>query len=250
VGESLIGCSGWSYRDWQGRFYPHGLRSHDHLAYYSKRFNTVEVNMTFYRFPTAKAVLGWREATPDGFMFAVKMNRVITHYRRLRNVGRYVASFMGSIAPLGDKLGPVLIQLPPDLSPDHDLLERFLDLLPRDGAYAIEFRDRSWLTSRTYGILDENDVATVLTDPPGPPSDVRMTSDLCYVRWHGRGSPSYRYTRAELEGWADFLQELPVGRVFGYFNNDVGAAAPHNARTLQDLLPEPRKVEQRSLLGR
>jgi uncharacterized protein YecE (DUF72 family) len=77
-----------------------------------------------------------------------------------------------------------------------------------------------------------------------------MTSDLCYVRWHGRGSPSYRYTRAELEGWADFLQELPVGRVFGYFNNDVGAAAPHNARTLQDLLPEPRKVEQRSLLGR
>jgi uncharacterized protein YecE (DUF72 family) len=212
------------------------VRTGDLLAYYSHKFRTVEVNMTFYRFPSIKAVHHWYESTPEGFTFAVKMNRAITHYRKLRGVERYVDSFISSLSPLEEKLGPVLVQLPPDLSPDHALLERFLSDLPRPHDYAIEFRDREWLTSRTYAILEKYSVAAVLADPPPPGPEVRSTADLCYVRWHGRQGPGYVYPRSELKKWAELLQSLSTDRVFGYFNNDVGAAAPRNARSLLGLL--------------
>jgi uncharacterized protein YecE (DUF72 family) len=174
--------------------------------------------------------------TPDHFVFAVKMNRVITHYRKLRNVARYVSSFLSALSALAEKRGPILIQLPPDLSPDHVLLERFLGSLPRPGPYAIEFRDKAWLTSGTFRLLERNDVAVVLTDPPPPRSDVPVTSDLSYVRWHGRSGPGYEYSTEDLENWAEVLERLPVKNVYGYFNNDVGAKAPRNALALQDLL--------------
>ena len=192
--------------------------------------------MTFYRIPTARAVHDWYIDTPEHFVFAVKMNRVITHFRKLRNVTGYLDSFMNTLSELREKRGPVLVQLPPDLAPDHALLEDFLTNLPSPGPYAIEFRDRDWLSARTYRLLEREGVAVVLTDPPPPRSDVPLTADMCYVRWHGRSGPEYEYSARELERWSMILRRLPVDNVYGYFNNDVGAKAPRNALALQNLL--------------
>lgn len=231
-----IGCGGWSYEDWHGRFYPADIRAQDLLRYYSMRMDTVEVNMTFYRFPTSRAVHGWYANTPDHFVFSVKMNRVITHYRRLRDVTRFVDSFMNTTSALAEKRGPTLIQLPPDLPPDHALLDNFLGTLPPSGPYAIEFRDRHWHSARTFRLLERTDVAVVITDPPAPRSDIPATADFCYVRWHGRSGPGSDYSTKELEQWAELLQRLPVDEVNGYFNNDVGGRAPRNALALKNIL--------------
>ncbi len=192
--------------------------------------------MTFYHFPTPSVVNDWYSNTPDDFIFSVKMNRTITHYRKLRDVDRYVESFVNIMSGFEGKLGPILVQLPPNLPPDNVLLEKFLMALPRSASYAIEFRDRSWLTSRTYDLLERNGVALVLTDLPAPRSDAVVTADLCYIRWHGRSGPGYAYSMEELKVWAGILLDLPVDSVFGYFNNDVGAAAPRNALALQHIL--------------
>jgi uncharacterized protein YecE (DUF72 family) len=239
-----IGCSGWSYRDWMGRFYPDRIRSGDLLRFYSQRFSTVEIDMTFYRFPSAKAVKAWYERTPHDFLFSAKMNRLITHYRKLKGVEDSLGSFLDVMSGLEEKLGPLLVQLPPDLAPDHALLEGFLALLPEGYRYAVEFRDPGWLGTRTYRLLEKYGMALCLVDSSRARIEGPATASFAYVRWHGRGSAAYDYGPAELEEAAEALRELPVNEVFGYFNNDVGAHAPFNAMAMDERLAVKGKVPE------
>jgi uncharacterized protein YecE (DUF72 family) len=234
VSRHLIGCSGWSYPWWEGNFYPVGVRERDHLAYYSRKFPTVEVNMTFYRFPTVHIIEGWRDSTPEDFIFAMKMNRTVTHFKKLKGAERMTDSFISSVDNLGEKLGPILLQLPPDLGPDLVLLEGFLSSLPVR-QYALEFRDKKWIQRSTLRLLERYNVAIVMTDPP-PPESPLITAEFAYVRWHGRSGAGYEYDVRELREWADLLEPLDVKTVFGYFNNDQGGAAPRNAQSLNELL--------------
>jgi len=236
--RAFIGCSGWSYPWWSGNFYPPGMSYRDFLRHYSRVFPTVEVNMTFYHFPAPAAIASWKRSTPDGFIFAIKMNRAITHNRRLKGVSGLVRSFLGSVSGLDEKLGPVLIQLPPDLGPDHRLLSSFLDALPSSVQFALEFRDNTWMTERTYDLLRAHHIALVLTDPP-PPSRPITTADHTYIRWHGRSGPGYEYSDEELEEWASMVEQLPSRSIYGYFNNDRGGAAPRNAMALGRRLGRP-----------
>lgn len=230
-----IGCSGWSYRDWVGRFYPQGTPADGMLELYAQRFGTVEIDMTFYRVPGAATAERWAERTPDDFVFAAKMNRAVTHYKKLQGTDRAVGSFFRPLERLGEKLGPVLVQLPPSLSPDHELLDGFLRSLPARHRYAVEFRHPGWLTSRTYRVLEEQGVALCLADRARERPELVVTAPFAYVRWHGR-SASYSYTTEELREWAGLLGSLDVDGVYGYFNNDAGARAPSNAAALSGML--------------
>ena len=208
--------------------------------FYAERFGTVEVNMTFYRLPTSRTVRKWYDLTPPDFVFSAKMNRGITHYRKLQDSDKLVRSFLDVMNGLEEKLGPILMQLPPELGPDLGLLETFLASLP-PLQYAVEFRDRDWLQPATLRLLERYGVALVLTDPP-PPDHLAATADFAYVRWHGRGGASYEYTERELNDWAAALRDLSVDEVYGYFNNDQGGAAPRNAAALSSLLQEHKVV--------
>jgi uncharacterized protein YecE (DUF72 family) len=245
VGRVWIGTSGWSYPHWRGSFYPPSLPSRDWLSYYSERFDCVEVNASFYRLPSAETLREWAESTPDGFAFALKGRRLITHARRL-DADRALRTFLEQARLLGSKLHVLLWQLGPTFERDTPRLARFLERLPSDVAHAVEFRHRSWDDRDVEALLQEAGVARVLTGPGRPPD--RLPHDLVYVRFHGRdGDAAYRYPRAALRDWASFLaradrQGLPA---YAFFNNDGGARAPHNASTLVDLLEHPRLPPRR-----
>ncbi|WP_019176861.1 DUF72 domain-containing protein [Methanomassiliicoccus luminyensis] len=235
MGRYHIGCSGWSYRDWMSSFYPPGIPAGEMLPWYARQFGTVEVDMTFYRIPGPETVAAWKGRTPSGFVFAAKMNRAITHYKKLRGADSLVRSFMSSLEPLDARLGPVLVQLPPSLAPDQQLLDDFLSSLPRDRKYAVEPRHSGWYSPRIYRILERHGAALCIADRARGGAEHVPTAPFAYVRWHGR-SASYSYTADELENWARLLASLNVDDVYGYFNNDAGARAPRNAATLIGML--------------
>ncbi|GAV32141.1 uncharacterized conserved protein [Coriobacteriaceae bacterium EMTCatB1] len=241
-GRLLVGTSGWSYAHWTGVLYPPGLPSAERLARYSQVFSTVEVNSTFYRTPTERAVDAWRTQTPDGFVFAAKGPRLVTHVRRLRNVGDAVSSFLDRVGRLGSKLEVVLWQLPPSLSRDDALLEGFLTLL--DGTpmrHAIEFRHESWLDQGVYARLREHDVAMVNVSGETLPAVSCSTASFVYARFHGL--PLYRgaYDETALAPWAELLaRERAAGRdCYAYFNNDAEGHAPKDALRLLRMLGAP-----------
>ena len=233
-----VGTSGWQYRDWRGRFYPEGLPQRRWLEHYATRFPTVEVNASFYHLPTAETFTHWRVATPPGFVIAPKMSRFVTHIRRLRGCEEPVGTFLERARHLEDKLGPVLVQLPPTLRADVPLLEDFVHLLQPETRWAIEFRHGSWRSDDVQRILDARGVALVLADRPGARVPEVVTGGWSYLRFHQgtREGPGYR--REKLVRWADRIVGLPAGDVFAYFNNDAGAAAPRDAEILSRLLAE------------
>jgi uncharacterized protein YecE (DUF72 family) len=233
-----IGTSGWVYRDWNGRVYPRGLPQADQLCWYAERFSTVEVNASFYRLPKAETVERWRDQTPDGFEFSLKMSRYVTHIRRLRDAEEGVDRFWTIATRLGAKLGPVLIQLPPTLPADEALLTAFLDTLPGAMRPAFEFRHRSWDTDAIRDRLDRAGAAWVLADRPGARVPLWVTGGWSYVRFHQGRRSSAGYPRTKLRRWADRLAELPVDPVYGYFNNDPGGAAVLDARSLRSMLTD------------
>jgi uncharacterized protein YecE (DUF72 family) len=232
-----IGCSGWNYDDWRGRIYPSSGSTANWLSIYAEQFDTVEVNATFYRLPQAKAVERWADTTPEGFCFAVKGSRYLTHVRRLRGPAEGIRRFESRIAPLrrAGKLGAVLWQLPGTFTRDDQRLEHFLSRL-EPGRHAFEFRHRSWFVEDVYSKLRENGAALVIADRgPDAPPDWIETADWAYVRFHhGRGRRG-NYSRRELHDWADRLQGAS-GDVYAYFNNDWEGFAVDNARALAGLL--------------
>ena len=235
----FIGTSGWYYDDWQGRFYPEGLSGAKWLEFYSCQFPTVELNNSFYRLPTERAFTRWYESTPVDFTFAVKVSRFITHIKRLRDSEEAEKNFIGRAKILGEKLGPILYQLPPNLRRDDSLLESFLSSLPQEIRHVIEFRHESWLDEEVFNILRRYKAGLCVFDMPGFTCPPVATVDFAYVRFHGSEALfSSCYTDDELAEWADKITNMAVKleAVYIYFNNDVSGFAVENAVTLRSYL--------------
>jgi len=226
-----LGTSGWQYRDWRGRFYPHDLPQAQWLEFYAERFRTVEVNNSFYRLPSAETFAAWRRRTPDDFVFVVKASRYLSHIKRLLDPEDPVDLFVSRARELGDKLGPVLLQLPPTFSAAPERLTRALDRFRRHGVrVAVEFRHDSWFTEATYDLLRDHDAALVLADRKSHQSPLVRTADWTFVRFHeGAAHPRPRYGDSALATWVDRLRGDDEAWVF--FNNDPGCWAVENART-------------------
>jgi uncharacterized protein YecE (DUF72 family) len=228
-----VGCSGWNYADWRGRFYPPGLPARRWLAHYATRFDTVEVNTTFYRLARPAAVAAWVAETPEDFLFAVKASRYLTHMRRLQDMERGVERLYAGIAPLvgSPKLGPVLWQLPANFHRDDDRLAFALARLP-PGRHCCEFRHPSWFAPPVYDLLREHAVALVYGDDPRRPFQaLELTAPWTFVRFHhGHRGRRGNYSEAQLG------EVRRHAEVFAYFNNDWEGFAPRNAKRLRRLL--------------
>jgi uncharacterized protein YecE (DUF72 family) len=232
-----VGTSGWQYASWRnGAFYPKGTPQREWLHYYARRFATVEVNNSFYRLPEAETFDHWRESSPTGFRFVVKASRYITHVRRLRDCREPLELFWRRASRLKEKLGPVLIQLPPNFRVDLSRLEAFLRVLPPGMRAAFEFREGSWRNEDVLALLDGAGAAWVLADRPGWRVPVIITGGWAYIRFH-QGQPRRpSYTRQKLRRWAERIEGLEARDTYVFFNNDEEAAAPADAATLIDLL--------------
>lgn len=239
TGKCFIGCSGFSYSHWQGLFYPEDLPKSRWFSYYASNFKTVEINSSFYHLPRESTCAKWAEQAPKGFTYTLKMWRAVTHYQRLKNAKEPLNTFISHITPLKDKLGVILVQLPPSLHKDTSLLESFLSLLPRDFSFAFEFRHKSWYEDETYELLGKFGSHFVIHDYQGKPSPRIVIGRLAYTRFHGpKGDYTGSYEAEVLKDWAQFFKsKLKEGKdCFAYFNNDFQAFAPKNAQTLKKLV--------------
>ncbi len=235
MSELRIGTAGWSYDHWTGPFYPDDLADDQRLGFYQARFDTVEVDNSFYHLPARAAVEAWRRQVGAGFRFAVKASRYITHMKKLKDPVESTARFFAAIAPLGEHLGPVLFQLPPHWRADPARLAAFIDALPGGIRYAFEFRDERWWTDEVAGVLAERDCAFCLFDLAGRQSPPTVTTDLVYLRLHGPEA-AYRggYPDADLDHWAERIRDWRAEdrSVWCYFDNDADGHAPRDAERL------------------
>jgi uncharacterized protein YecE (DUF72 family) len=256
MGVIRLGCSGWDYRDWADVFYKD--KDESKLRAYSRIFNTAEINSTFYSYPQPGIVFGWAKYTPQDFKFAVKLNRLITHEKMLeisKGVGDDLKRFCELMGPLQEtgKLACILIQLPPGMKFRKDSIEAFLKKLPLDLRFALEYRNETWLTDEAHNLLTDYNIAAVAVDEPLLPPETRLTADIAYVRWHGRGKTmwyNYRYSKDELADWVPKLKEMSQNaEVYGYFNNHYHSYAPENCVDVLEMLgaatPEQMKAKQR-----
>ena len=240
----FLGTSGWSYREWVGPFYTKEDKSL--LRAYTRVFRTVEIDSTFYRYPTKGMVMGWTRYSPDGFVFTAKLPKLITHEKKLGLAGDVRADlerFMEIMEPLslGGKLGCVLIQLPPSFNYKPIELETFFKMLPSNVKFAVEFRNLSWMREETWSLLEKYTVAYAIVDEPLLPPETHFTSSITYFRWHGRGAEpwfDYRYSTKELEPWIPKVKEAmeKVRTVYGYFNNHFHGYAVENCLQILEML--------------
>jgi uncharacterized protein YecE (DUF72 family) len=237
VRAARVGCSGWSYRDWRRVLYPEGLPPSRWLERYASSFDTVEVNATFYRLPEKKTVRAWTEQVPDGFLFAVKASRYLTHMRRLRGIKKGLDRFWARLEPLrgSGKLGPVLWQLPERFERDEETLAATLAILP-EARHCFEFRHESWFSPAVYELLEEHAASLVVAhDARRELPPVAPVGPLVYLRLHygsrGRGG---NYSDGELATWRRRIASWRARRdVFAYLNNDWRGFAPSNAAKLR-----------------
>jgi uncharacterized protein YecE (DUF72 family) len=253
----LLGTSGWSYKDWVGPFYTEKDKSM--LKAYSKVFQTVEIDSTFYRYPSKGAVMGWAKYSPEGFVYAAKLPKLITHEKKLdlsEGVEEDLQKFIELMEPLSlsGKLGCILIQLPPKFDYKPKELEDFFKKLPTHVKFAVEFRDLSWMRNETWLLLEKYQVAYTIVDEPLLPPEMHFTSDIAYFRWHGLGTRpwyNYRYAVDELEPWVPKIVEAAekVERVYGYFNNHYHGYAVENCLQVLEmlgvLLPQQAEVKNK-----
>jgi uncharacterized protein YecE (DUF72 family) len=239
-----IGTQGWSYADWVGSFYPPGAKQEDWLPFYGRVFDTVELDTTFYHPPRPSVVRSWERHSPAGFRFAAKVPQRITHESRLSNMGEHLKAFVDSLAPLGEKLGPLLVQLPAEFERDEGtvgVLDRFLAAASRDVRLAVEFRHVSWQVPGTGELLRRHRAALAWTEWRDLPRLSEVTADFLYLRWLGDRREIERYDRvqvdraAEFGAWqADLERVLPeVREVYGYFNNHWAGHSPASANEMK-----------------
>ncbi len=236
-GKIFIGTSGWSYKEWEGPFYRKSEKNK--LRAYSQIFETVEIDSTWYRYPSKGTVMGWLRYSPSDFVFTAKIPKLITHDKKLGlegEVKKDLDSFLELMQPLqlNGKLGCFLIQLPPSYEYNPENLESFFELLQPQYKYAVEFRHLSWMREETWKLLNKYEVAYVNVDEPLIPPEVHLTTDFTYFRWHGKGKNpwfNYKYTKDELDPWIPQVKEVAVKvrMVYGYFNNHFHGYAPENA---------------------
>ena len=237
--ELRIGTSGYQYDHWKQRFYPEDLPKKQWFGWYADRFDTVEINNTFYHLPKVDTFKAWHDQTPPGFRYAVKFSRYGSHIKKLKDPEGPIQQFVDGVAHLGAYLGPILVQLPPRWHVNVERLERFLAAAPRDQRWAVELRDPSWLCDEVYAVLRAHNAALCLHDMlPDHPREI--TADWVYLRYHGdhyQGSYSHQFLAAEARRIKEYLRDHMD--VYAYFNNDQNAYSVFNALDLRrDVLNE------------
>ncbi len=236
-----VGTSGWSYDHWQGVLYPHGTPVRDRLSYYLRRFHTVEVNSTYYRWPRDSTFAHWKERLPAGFRMTVKAARGLTHFQRLYRPEGWLSRISAGLEQLGDRRGVLLVQLPPRLAYDHARLEYFLGQVPPWIQVAMEFRHPSWHREEVFALLEQAGAGYCVMSGAHLPCVLQATAPFVYVRLHGP-DPQHlyggSYSEDDLRWWADRIREWQAMSrdVFAYFNNDWEGTAVRNADTLRSLL--------------
>jgi len=248
----FLGTSGWSYREWEGSFYRKGEKNK--LRAYSQVFHTVEIDSTFYRYPSRGTVIGWLRYSPSDFVFSAKIPKLITHDKKLGLEGDIQSdlnAFLEIMQPLqlDGKLACLLIQLPPSYDYNLENLETFFQKLQPQFKFAVEFRNLSWMRNETWELLKKYEVAYANVDEPLLPPEVHLTADFAYFRWHGKGKRpwfDYKYEKKELEPWVPKLEDTSkkVKKIFGYFNNHFHGYAPEDCLNLierLELLTEKQK---------
>jgi len=239
-GVIYVGTSGWNYQHWRGVFYPPDIKDANMLGYLSGRLPTVEVNSSFYHLPRETSITHWRDTVPGNFKFSLKASRFITHIKRLADAEEPVNTFLSLARGLGDKLGPILFQLPPGFKLDIARLAAFINILPKEFRYAFEFRNPAWQTEEVYELLEKNNMAFCIFDLGGLFSPVKVTADFAYLRLHGP-EVAYcgKYTDAFLSEWSGtFLRWSGDKFVYCYFDNDMLGYAAENALTLNKMVSE------------
>jgi len=236
-----IGTSGWSYDHWHGVLYPPGIRPQERLAYYVGRYDTVEVNSTYYHWPAHATFAGWFRRIPDNFLMTVKAPRGLTHRQRLYAPEYWLKRIWGGLSHLGAKCGVLLVQLPPDMMYDHARLEYFLQRTPAGLRVALEFRHPSWHREEVFNLLERHGAAYCVMSGAKLPCILRATAPFVYVRLHGP-DPHHlyggSYSEDSLRWWAERIREWAAmpREVFAYFNNDGEGNAVRNATRLRELL--------------
>ncbi|HUK79592.1 MAG TPA: DUF72 domain-containing protein [Nitrososphaerales archaeon] len=240
-----VGCSGWSYKDWQGIFYPQGLAAKDYLGYYSKVFNCVEIDSSFYRIPNQFMVNQWRANTPQGFLFSPKLPKKITHENKLKNSESTLVYFYSVLSKLKDRLGPIAIQLPPSIkvSTHLDVMKEFVSLLSPEFKHAIEFRHKSWFVPEVYALLKRNNIAMVWSLNQYVETPAEVTSDFIYLRMVGDREITeftgiQKDRSSDMERWATAVKENSSKFESGYvfFNNHFAGFSPESANEFRRLL--------------
>ncbi|MEJ2739620.1 MAG: DUF72 domain-containing protein [Dehalococcoidia bacterium] len=237
--QYYVGTSGWHYEHWKGRFYPGSLPKSRWLEFYSGKYITVELNNSFYRLPTVETFTKWKNTVPEGFKFAIKVSRFITHIKRLKEVEEPLSKFLSHADYLDDKLGPLLYQLPPNMKYDYHLLERFLSTLPQHYSHIFEFRHKSWMQDDIFKLLMKYHVGFCVFDMPDFTCPIVATGDTGYIRFHGnQGLYSSFYSDEDLDIWVRRIREMrgDLSEVYIYFNNDAEAYAVFNAATIRRML--------------
>jgi uncharacterized protein YecE (DUF72 family) len=236
----FIGTSGWIYKGWAGTFYPPEVKSAKQLEFYAQKFNTVEINATFYRLPLPTTVQGWRKRSPDEFVFALKGSRFITQMKKLNVERASIKIYFDRVKHLKEKLGPILWQLPPNLGFNAERLDRFLSIVPKKLHHAVEFRHPSWYErEETFQVLRAHGAAHVGVSSLRMPMNFTVTARFIYLRFHGlQQGPAHDYTEEELRPWAEHCRRCVAQglAVFTYFNNDWNTRAPLNAEMFRRLV--------------
>jgi uncharacterized protein YecE (DUF72 family) len=254
----LLGTSGWFYKEWIGPFYDKASKMFSH---YSRFFRTVEINSTFYQYPSRGTIYGWLRTAPPNFVFSAKLPRLITHEKRLdpaQKIENHLLRFLELLNPLktGGKLGCILIQLPPsfDYQREHINFQAFLKILPDEYKFAVEFRDLSWIREETWKLLKKHNVAYCIVDEPLLPPEIHLTAEFAYFRWHGRGRKpwyDYQYSEEELKRWVPRITKVQdrVTKIYGYFNNHFHGYAVENCIEILEMLniatPLQKKAKER-----
>src|SRR4030042_3929776 len=226
-----VGTSGYGYREWKGKFYPEKISPREMLRFYSERFNTVEINNTFYHMPTEGVLSSWAEQVRSDFVFAIKAPQVITHLKRLRNVGEETEYLFGSLSVLGRKLGPVLFQLPGSFHVDRPALEAFLDLIPNNMSCAFEFRSPSWLDVEILDLLRKRGCSLCIADSDeNPTNEIISTAPWGYLRLRRSD-----YTDVDLSQWMERILSQKWERAFVFFKHEEEAKGPEMAMRFREL---------------
>ena len=234
----FVGTSGWQYRHWRHVFYPDKRPQREWLPFFAERFQTVEVNNTFYNLPERSVFEHWRTETPDDFVFALKMSRYLTHLKRLHDPIDPVRRFMERAQALGPKMGPILLQLPPRFRANLELLDASLDVFDPSVRVAVEFRDESWFQPETQSVLERHRAALCLADSPRRNQPALRTAGWAFIRFHeGAGSRAPGYERSALAAWVTRIAQMwpQTADVYVYFNNDTAGHAIRDAAVFAQL---------------